>query len=149
MQGNRGGDRNNDKGGRDRRPQNAGQGRSQGSQGRNQGAGAGRPQSNGARPVSPANPYRPLIKPSVKPQPVTNDYGNRNRAQANNNRAAAAAQAAAKQEAAKEAAREAAAKAAAAESAVPVNRDNRVSDVPRANNGERRSEQRSGERSQF
>ena len=95
-----------------------------------------------------------MIKPSVKPQPVTNDYGNRTRAQANINRAQAAAQAAAKQEAAREAAREAAAKeaaakAAAAESAAPVNRENRQSDLPRTNNGERRNEPRSGERSQF
>ncbi len=154
IQGGRGGERNAERGGRDRRPQNQGAGRSQGTQGRGQGQGAGRPQSNGARPVSPANPYRPLIKPSVKPQPVTNDYGNRTRAQANINRAQAAAQAAAKQEAAREAAREAAAKeaaakAAAAESAVPVNRENRQSDLPHTNNGERRNEPRSGERSQF
>ncbi len=143
MQGNRNCDRNPDRGGRDRRPQGTGQGRPQG-------AGAGRTQSNGARPVSAANPYRPLIKPSVKPQPVTNDYGNRNRMQNNRQTAkpAAGVQAAAREDAAKAAAA-AAAVTPAAESAAPVSRESRQGEAPRANNGERRSEQRSGERREF
>ena len=44
-------------------------GQSQGSQNRNQ----------AGRTVTEENPYRPLLKPSVKPSPVSNDYANRNR----------------------------------------------------------------------
>jgi len=122
MQGNRNGDRNSDRGGRDgrdRRPQ-------------------GRSQSNGARPVSAANPYRPLIKPSVKPQPVTNDYGNRNRMQNNGRPASAlAAPKAPKEEAVKAADNGAVAK------------ENRPAEAPRANYMEKHNEQRNGERKEF
>ncbi len=56
-------------------------------QGNNRNSGDKRPagqvrndsRNNGARSVSAANPYRPLIKPSVKPQPVSNDYAARNK----------------------------------------------------------------------
>lgn len=132
MQGNRNGDRNADRGGRDRRPQ--------GQQGRPQGQ--NRPQGNGARPVSAANPYRPLIKPSVKPQPVTNDYGNRNRMQNNNNRSASGASSAPKEEV-KPAVK------AVAENTAAAGKESRVNEAPRTNNGERRSEQRNGERREF
>ena len=33
--------------------------------------------NQGGRAVTSSNPYRPLIKPSVKPSPVTNDFANR------------------------------------------------------------------------
>lgn len=134
MQGNRNGDRNADRGGRDRRPQGQGQGRPQGQN---------RPQGNGARPVSAANPFRPLIKPSVKPQPVTNDYGNRNRMQNNSNKPAASAPSAPKEEAVKPAVK------AAAENTAAAGKEIRQSETPRTNNGERRSEQRNGERREF
>ena len=134
MQGNRNGDRNPARNGgrdnrdnRDRRPQGQGQ---------------SRPQNNGARPVSAANPYRPLIKPSVKPQPVTNDFGNRNRMQ-NNNRPAANASAAPK------APKEEAVKVTAAENTAAAAKENRPAEAPRTNYGERRNEQRNGERGQF
>lgn len=133
MQGNRSGDRNADRGGKDRRPQ--GQGRPQGQN--------NRPQGNGARPVSAANPYRPLIKPSVKPQPVTNDFGNRNRMQNNNNKQAASAPSVPKEETVKPAVKE------AVESTVTAGKENRQSEAPRTNNGERRGEQRNGERREF
>ena len=133
MQGNRSGDRNVDRGGKDRRPQ--GQGRPQGQN--------NRPQGNGARPVSAANPYRPLIKPSVKPQPVTNDFGNRNRMQNNNNRPAASTPSVPKDEAVKPVVKE------AVESTATVGKENRQSEAPRTNNGERRGEQRNGERREF
>lgn len=128
MQGNRNGDRNADRGGRDRRPQGQGQ---------------GRPQGNGARPVSAANPFRPLIKPSVKPQPVTNDFGNRNRMQNNNSKPAASAPSVPKEETVKPAVKE------PVESTVTVGKENRQSEAPRTNNGERRGEQRNGERREF
>ena len=134
MQGNRNGDRNADRGGRDRRPQGQGQGRPQSQN---------RPQGNGARPVSAANPFRPLIKPSVKPQPVTNDYGNRNRMQNNSNKPAASAPSAPKEEAVKPAVK------AAAENTAAAGKEIRQSETPRTNNGERRSEQRNGERREF
>ena len=132
MQGNRNGDRGADRGGKDRRPQ--GQGRPQGQN---------RPQGNGARPVSAANPYRPLIKPSVKPQPVTNDFGNRNRMQNNNNRTAQAAPSVPKEETVKPTAK------AAAENTAAAGKEIRQNETPRTNNGERRSEQKSGERREF
>ena len=129
MAGNRGGDRNSDRngerGGRDRRPQGQGQTRSQG---------------NGGRPVSAANPYRPLIKPSVKPQPVTNDFGNRNKAQIHNKPAAKAPVVPEVEETVK---------AAAVENTAPVNRENRPNEAVRTNGGERRGEQKSGERRDF
>ncbi len=118
MQGNKGADR----AGKDRRPAGAGQSRPQ--------------QGNGARQVSAANPYRPLIKPSVKPQPVTNDFGNRNRAQ--NNRPSAAP-----------AVKEESAKASAAENKAVQANKNRQSDMLRSNNGERRGEQKNSEQKEF
>ena len=53
---------------------------------RPQGNGQRPPQGNGqnrnqARPATQQNPYRPLIKPSVKPQPVTNDFAARKQQQ--------------------------------------------------------------------
>ena len=130
MQGNRNGERNSDRNpdrngrDRDRRPEKQGQ---------------GRPQGNGARTVSAANPYRPLIKPSVKPTPVTNDFGNRNTAQMNN-RPVKKAPVAPKEEEIK---------AKAVESKEPVNKENRPVEAPRTNNGDRLSEQKSNERREF
>ena len=134
MQGGRGGDRNPDRGvsrdnrgGRDSRDN-----RRQGGQGYSQG--------NGARSVSAANPYRPLIKPSVKPQPVTNDFGNRNRMQANS-RPAPKVQP-------QPAVKEEEMKAAAVESRPAEERDNRRSEELRSSSAERRGEQRNGERNE-
>lgn len=145
MQSGRGGDRNADRAaGRDNRG-----GRDNRDIRRPAGQGQGRPQGNGARTVSAANPYRPLIKPSVKPQPVTNDFGNRNRAQSSS-RPAPKAQP-------QPAVREEEVKVAAAESRpvedrdnreVRENRDNRRSEAPRSNIGEKRGEQRNGERNE-
>ena len=123
MQGNRSGDRNPDRGvSRDNRG---------GRDNRRPGV-----QGNGARTVSAANPYRPLIKPSVKPQPVSNDFGNRNRMQANTKPAQK-----------RPAVREEEVTVTAAESRpAEEQRDNRRSEAPRNNNVERRGEQRNGER---
>ena len=133
LQGNRNGDRNPDRGvSRDNRGGRDGwDNRRPGTQGQ------GRPQGNGARSVSAANPYRPLIKPSVKPQPVTNDFGNRNRMQANARPA---------QKPPVEREEEKTVVAAAAESRPVAERDERRAEAPRGNNGERRGEQRNGER---
>lgn len=131
MQGNRNGDR----------PQNRGVSRDNGRDGNRDNrrpGGQNRPQGNGARPVSAANPYRPLIKPSVKPQPVTNDFGNRNRAQINN-KPAPKPQPAPKEEEVK---------VTAAENKPVVNREVRP-EAPRTGNGERRSEQRNNEKREF
>lgn len=135
MQGNRNGDRNSDRssdrgGSRDNR-------NSRDNRDNRRPAGQGRPQGNGARTVSAANPYRPLIKPSVKPQPVTNDYGNRTRTQVNN-KPAPKPQPPVKEEEVK---------VTAAESKPAVTgRENQQIEVPRTNNGERRSDYRNGER---
>ncbi len=147
MPGGRNGDRNADRGqNRDNRG-----GRDNRDMRRPAGQGQGRPQGNGARTVSAANPYRPLIKPSVKPQPVTNDFGNRNRMQANNRPAPKP----------QPVVREEEVQAAAVESRPVEERDNRElrenrdsrdsrrSEAPRNNNGERRGEQRNGERREF
>lgn len=136
MQGNRNGDRAQTRGGgRDGNRE----GNRENPRDNRRPAGQGRPQGNGARPVSAANPYRPLIKPSVKPQPVTNDYGNRNKTQVNS-RPAPKQEPVAKAEEVK---------AAAVENKPAVNREIRPEETPRTNNGERRSEQRNNERREF
>lgn len=133
MPGNRSGDRNAGRGGRDGRDMR-----------RPAGPGQGRPQGNGARTVSAANPYRPLIKPSVKPQPVTNDFGNRNRVQAGSKPAPKPQP--------QPTVREEEVKVTAAESRpaedreLRESRDSRKSETLYNNNGERRGEQRNGER---
>lgn len=86
----------------------------------------GRGTENGARPVSAANPYRPLIKPSVKPQPVTNDFGNRNKVKPAGRPAPAPKETPVK----------------VAETPAEQVRESRQTEAPAANNGERRSEQR-------
>lgn len=136
MQGNRNGDRSQNRGGN--RDGNR-DGAREGSRDNRRPAGQGRPQGNGARPVSAANPYRPLIKPSVKPQPVTNDYGNRNKAQVNN-RPAPKKEPVVKAEEVK---------VPVTENKPAVNRDVRPEEAPRTNNGERRGEQRNNERREF
>ncbi len=132
MQGNRGNDRNaagrgirDNREGRDnKRPASQGQ---------------GRPQGNGGRTVSAANPFRPLIKPSVKPKPVTNDFGNRNRMQTGN-KPAPKPQTPVKEEEMK---------VTAAENKPVVTRENQQGETPRTNSGERRSDYRNNERKEF
>lgn len=122
LRGGRGAERGGDRGSRDRRPQ-----------------GQGRPQGNGARAVSSETPYRALIKSSVKPQHVSNDYGNRNRMHGNVKPVSDASAVPT----------EGTIKIAAAENMAAGNRENRQGEMPRINNGERRSEQRGAERREF
>ena len=119
-----------DRGGRDNR--------------RHDGQGQGRSFGNGRGASSSANAYRPLIKPNVKPQPVTNDFGNRNRTQGD--RPVARPEGKEREERIRGQATD---NKSGANRENRENRENRQTAAPRMGGGDRRSEQRNGEKRDF